>query len=227
MRRAVGVVRGGAPWLLSAVFAASTAWLWWADGPRAAPRRDAAEGTVRVGRPPSDRAPIAVAPLARCVDRLRVVEALLATCRAPPAAPVGAPDDDAARCLRDPRVRGHLDAQVQAALERHVHDEGARYAAASAQRLAQTTSLTRDILGLTDAEASRLGNYICLLRDLRALMGRRSVPSDGGTEATFEQLRREREDVLATVERELGSERFRRLRAVGGVGLLSEALDCH
>jgi len=51
------------------------------------------------------------------------------------------------------------------------------------------------------------------------------APADpAGT--SFDELRLEREALLGDLERFLGAERYERLRAVGGIGLLADAFDC-
>jgi len=52
--------------------------------------------------------------------------------------------------------------------------------------------------------------------------------SDRAAEAeeAVQEIQRERAAVLRDIEARLGPERYARLRAIGGVGLLGESLDC-
>jgi hypothetical protein len=229
--------RGGAGlaasgWLLATLASVAAVWGWTRalpsrpetalDSPRSAarPRPDAAtrEGDHETSLRPQ------IAALRACVANLDRCEQARESTRTPPS-------EATARtlaCLADPGVQAH----VRRAVETECASAGdgsraAREAEESARDEAAASFLTRE-LGITPEEQSELGQYLCAIRDARGLLadtGRESEEADAA-HATYEHAREIRELTLADVESILGAERYARLRAVGGLGLLVDAAQC-
>ena len=89
-------------------------------------------------------------------------------------------------------------------------------------------------MGVTDAEASRLREYVCaahalrasLRSDLESLLSGERAPEGAAVDALAEDGKREREAVLADLKRFLGEQRYNRVRALGGLGLLATSFSC-
>jgi hypothetical protein len=95
------------------------------------------------------------------------------------------------------------------------------------RRLESALSLIEDELGLGDEESAWLSEYVCAVRELREDSLVDLAERDAGAPAgVWEQMRQEREEALGGLAAVLGPERFERLRAIGGIGLLNDLLDC-
>ncbi len=88
------------------------------------------------------------------------------------------------------------------------------------------------VVGVDDGEARWLETYLCtvhqlreqMIGDLETLMANNAAPDR--VEAVIEEARSQRKDVLADLEQQLGAERYQRLRAVGGLGIMGSSLQC-
>jgi hypothetical protein len=219
-------------WLVAALATGAAVWGWTREAP--APRAE-----VESVRAPESHAPDAATPavagdevpLRAQIAALRACVASLDRCEQARASTRPPPSDATARtlaCLADPGVQAH----VRRAVDTECASTGdgaraAREAEESARDEAAASFLTRE-LGITSEEQSELAQYLCAIRDARGLLADtdREREAPDGAHATYEHAREIRELTLADVESILGAERYARLRAVGGLGLLVEAAQC-
>ena len=179
--------------------------------------------------------------LERCTERLAVSQARLAAARAESTdedrggtALDPTADDATTRrsCLRRPDV-------LQACRERFAPDasetEGSAALGSSAAGAAGPEFARRfatGVVGVSDAEAEWVEDYLCsvhrlretMVGDLDDLLQRAADP--GEIDEVIEGARADRQAVLEDLETRLGDQRYARLRAVGGLGVMGSALDC-
>ena len=121
----------------------------------------------------------------------------------------------------------YVEKLVQERLERILTERRVAREAARIERLDTALSLVETELGLTEPESAWLGEYVCAVRELREDNLSDPAERDGGElPDQWEQMRREREEELAGIKAVLGPDRYARLREIGGIGLLSDVLDC-
>jgi hypothetical protein len=107
-------------------------------------------------------------------------------------------------------------------------------AGAAAEARAFSRAFMSRVVGAPDAEAAWLQEYACLVDDLRSRTERDLAlvltdPTRAGDRAALDlallEAREERNAMLAEVRSRLGKERYKRLRDVGGLAILSRACD--
>jgi hypothetical protein len=86
-------------------------------------------------------------------------------------------------------------------------------------------AVLRDALGMKEDQARWMTNYACATRDLRS-SALAELKTGASGPAVLEQLLRERNRVVDDLKRFLDADTYRRFRAIGGLGLLSEAAGC-
>ncbi|MEK6609025.1 MAG: hypothetical protein AABZ30_15305 [Myxococcota bacterium] len=212
------------PWTIAAGCAAAAAWLSLhrdATPPQAKP---AATRTAPAVATTSAAPPLV--PLRACLERLDVAQALLDRRRRDATAEDGPSAERAAACMRDPTVRERLDGEVRAAVERHVADDHERRARAREQQAALASALTKDVLGLTPEQSAWVGEYVCATRDLHRLLADEAASAAALGADAFDRARLQREELLGDLEKYLDADRYAKLRALGGISLLTDALDC-
>ncbi len=192
-----------------------------------------------------DRSEAPLGLLSRCMARVTRLEAGLATCGG--ARPDGARPDANGRgmpsvtaCLRHPELRAALQRDVAPAdggvLGPNTGQEG-RAAAEETQAAKKgfAAQFSRRVVGVNEEESVWLEKYMCIVHELRSRMIRElkemlnSPEAEADTaaiEAMMVEARQERKIVLEDLQERLGEERYKRLRAVGGLGLMASALSC-
>jgi len=129
------------------------------------------------------------------------------------------------RCLADPGVQTHLARAVDGACSGCADGSRAARDAEDRARTEAAASFLERELSITPDEQEQLGEYLCAIRDARGMLARAEEGAEGGS-ATYESAREIRDLTLGDVESILGAERYARLRAVGGLGLMVESADC-
>jgi len=219
-------------WLAAALASVAALWGWTREtgsGPTAeleavpaAPSSAPDAATARAEENDASLRP-QIAALRACVANLDRCEQARVATRPPPSEPMAR----MRACLADQGVQAH----VRHAVDTECAGAGdgsraAREAEESARDEAAASFLTHE-LGITPDEQSELGQYLCAIRDARGLLANSDDGGEtGGAQATYERAREIRELTLVDVESILGAERYARLRAVGGLGLLTEAAQC-
>ena len=179
------------------------------------PRADA--GAASLGEP---QVSTELALLTACADELRRQRAHAGTVGVRSSGEL----DHVSACLDDPRVQARLASEVESACGACADGPSAAAEAAARARTEEAASSLEAVLAISPAEQALLQQYLCAARDLRGMLAREGV--DAGVRDAFERARRERERVVDDVERLLGAERYSRLRAVGGLAVLSDAARC-
>lgn len=162
-----------------------------------------------------------------CRQRLETADAKLRFCQRErgPSSP-GPISDRVARCLQDQEVRSMLAGMLSEEFERERELERASRMAGLEKREALATAWMEENLGLTREQSRWLSEYVCAVRDMRSFAVPDAASPDGGADFSWEQLRSERERMLSNLRSFLGPQRYERLRAVGGIGLLADVLVC-
>jgi hypothetical protein len=222
------------PWALCLCLAAILAWTWVT---RAQGRRDVAGELTKPGLPDAHDprgADGSVALLKVCTERL-AAQAAQTCAHCPTAAPT------LPSCLALPAVRLAMETATTrlpsrtdggAAPSGGVSGEPPPPRSVTAERF--NRRLVSDVMRVTDAEAARLREYVCAAHalrtrhraDLESLLSVERAPERAAVDALTDDGQREREAVLADLKRFLGEERYSRLRALGGLGLLASSFAC-
>jgi len=164
-----------------------------------------------------------LAPLRSCLGRLGATQSMLERCReARPAVDPSALSGPATACLES--------AEVQAAVSRTVEDELARRLERERirrdeRRGAAASYFLDRVLGLEPAQQTWMSQYVCAAEEQRREL-LRTMSAGKVTDQTWATYREERERIWRDLETYLGAEKYRQLRAMGGVGLLGETLPC-
>lgn len=187
-----------------------------------------------------DPAPLQL--LERCASRLNDARSRLSRCDESPASgdATGQATLDVNACLRHPAVRAACESgeltslrpdpdEAEAETEAEPPD-GSDSAAATDETFARRFATS--VVGVGDDESRWLESYMCTVHRLRSQMVDdlgallRDEASPDRIEALLAEAKQERAAVLADLEENLGPERYQRLRAVGGLGILGSALAC-
>jgi hypothetical protein len=213
------------PWLTAIAALGLAAWLWF-GGP---PAPDAPAMPVAPPCPPPEVRvetetrflPSAdqLSELRQCNRGRREAEEALQRCRRPrldlaPQLEAGG----ASVCLGLPEVQNAFKRHLANELERHVKDRAHAQTQKRAEREVQVTTWLEKSLDLRPEQGVWLGQYVCAVRDMRALAGEKSY--------TFKELTYERQRMFKDLEAYLGQQRYKRLREAGGIGLLADVLQC-
>jgi len=173
--------------------------------------------------PPATSAPVPeLAALRACITALRGCENRCPTTTSEAAADVEA---RTLRCLADPGVQTHVARSVESACAGCTDGSRAARDAEDRARTEAAASFLERELAITPTEQEQLGEYLCAIRDARGMLARSEQAAEDGR-STYESAREIRELTLGDVESILGAERYARLRAVGGLGLMVESADC-
>ena len=105
-------------------------------------------------------------------------------------------------------------------------DDHERRARAREQQAALASALTKDVLGLTPEQSAWVGEYVCATRDLHRLLADEAASAAALGADAFDRARLQREELLGDLEKYLDADRYAKLRALGGISLLTDALDC-
>lgn len=211
----------GLPWLLTLVFAATTAWALSRSPEPLAPAPPAAAPECP---PPTDsRTALPLKQLAglrACLGEVRTLEQRLAVARGDSPLP-RADEPEVEACLDQPAVRSAIAGEL-ARREQLREDEQLDRRQA---RLTAFDDWAEGSLQLSNDERHGLQDYVCSLRELkeRALS---QVDEEQDSAALLEELRKQRKEILGDVKTALGEERYAKLREIGGVGLLMDATRC-
>lgn len=220
------VAIGGWAVAVIASIAAVAGWMRDPAPPAPAPPSEPASAPVTTAPlPPASGATPRVpemGALRACVSALRACET-----RCPPTTEVSPGADEARtlRCLADPGVQTHVARSVESACAGCGNGTRAAREAEDRARTEAAASFLERELAITPDEQAQLGEYLCAIRDARGMLARPEEGAEGGR-STYESAREIREVTLGDVESILGAERYARLRAVGGLGLLVESADC-
>jgi hypothetical protein len=118
-----------------------------------------------------------------------------------------------------------VDQAVRRELASHVEREQALRESEREALAASHGVLLQDFLGLASEEAQGVRAYLCTAREHRRYLLAR-MKTEEFRAAALDALRADREASLHDLEDQIGHERYARLRSIGGLGLLSESLDC-
>lgn len=172
--------------------------------------------------------------LERCTRQLAATQARLAASRSPdPPSATGA--DGLQACLRRPDVLQACRSQL--ASEGVDTDDppsptpsGSSAAGTAGPEFARR--FATGVVGTTDAEADWVEDYLCSVHRLRETMVEDldDLLERGADAAEIDEVigraQADRKAVLEDLENRLGEDRYGRLRAVGGLGVMGSALDC-
>ena len=119
-----------------------------------------------------------------------------------------------------------LETEVAAELGRRVASQRTRKSAQRIKREAFVTSWLERNIGLSHQQSKWVSEYVCAVRDLRG----QALPDPASGEEmkphTWEELRNERDKMLTDLSSLMGAEKYKKLRAVGGIGLLADSINC-
>lgn len=214
--------------ILVAVVSVGATWLLMRGERRAEPAPVAGE-QAPVESPREEVAPAPAPPTGlrlvhECMVRLDAVEGALDRCQQgdPPVVAEGAAAES---CLADPGIQAAIERAVGRELERRIERIRDREQTAKA-----ATELAIDDwakgLGLSSDQREWMRDYVCSLEELRARALDALVAEDAPPAEVLTKLREQREAVLADLEDKLGSDRYSRLRDLGGIGLLRDSIEC-
>lgn len=200
-----------------------------ADAPRASSPSTSADARDR-----TDADAPGLKLLERCTRQLAATNARLAASRSPD--PQSATDAEArAACLRRPDV-------LEACRTRFARDgadtddppspsqSGSSAAGTAGSEFARR--FATGVVGTTDAEADWVEDYLCSVHRLRETMVEDldDLLERGADAAEIDEVisraQADRKAVLEDLENRLGEDRYGRLRAVGGLGVMGSALEC-
>lgn len=177
--------------------------------------------------------------LKRCAQRLADVRAQATRCEETQAEP-GSSEALVQACLADAAVLRACSEFCETPVEgERATDDGGELEAPDPEVSSDADEpdtfarrFSRRVVGTSEEEADWLEDYLCavdglrdtMVADLERLLDDNASEQD--VESALAQARADRKAVLVDVERRLGPERYARLRAVGGVGLLGSQLQC-
>jgi hypothetical protein len=215
------------PWALAIVFAliALAGWLRSPDVGGGAQRVRIDRQTVRAPDAGSSGLDAGSGPafvaLSECLARLERARGAERSWQASPFIPTADAglSSEARACLGRPDV-------VQLAEQMARERAASRRERARNERRASVRSALADSLGVTEADVDWLGEYACAVRSLREDTLADLEEGRAPSRQAMLTLRREREGALADVEARLGPERYAQFRAVGGVGILDDVVEC-
>lgn len=165
--------------------------------------------------------------LRTCREKLKDANILLRRCQAA-SYPASSTREGtrAEACLDDPAMWELVKRRVNAELEQQAELNRARRAETKITRERVVMDWMEGNLGLDAQQIRWLSEYVCAVRDMRAVAIPSTTSKRADSRYTWEQLRDERQTILSDLQGFLGKETYARLRAVGGLGILSDALQC-
>lgn len=128
--------------------------------------------------------------------------------------------------LSDPKVQAMVAAEVEKALATQEEFIEQEQAESREGWLKLASRFLSDGLGLSPEESAWVGEYVCAVHELSARTGADVASTKEEVEALFARLSDERKLILRDLEAYMGPERYHKLRAIGGLGFLGEALGC-
>lgn len=200
-----------------------------ADAPRASSPSASADSRDR-----TDSDATGLKLLERCARQLAATQTRLAASRSPDSQS-GTDAEVRAACLRRPDVldvcRQHF-APQGADTDDPPSPSGSASSAASTAGPDFARRFATGVVGTTDAEAEWVEDYLCsvhrlretMVEDLDDLLERGADAAE--IDEVIDRARDDRTAVLEDLENRLGADRYARLRAVGGLGVMGSALDC-
>jgi hypothetical protein len=143
-----------------------------------------------------------------------------------PEAPGACPPPTLQECLVLPGIQGLRDAAERAETWDDLADAAVRTERVRQARHATLDTLLQEDLALTPDQVRWLAEAACALRELRWFAV--AHMHDDGVSATDvrELILAERDAILREIEAFLGAEAYGRFRAIGGIGLLNDTLEC-
>jgi hypothetical protein len=215
------------PWLLSIALGTWLLIFLTSKDPEPAPR--AKHTGPRTGSGQVEESTAAdLALLRTCRTRLKEAGRKLVACRAVAARSRfhRQQDRSPARALSDPKVQALVAAEVEMALAAREELLEQERAESRAQWLDLASRFLGEGLGLSPEESAWVGEYVCAVHELSARTGADVASTKEEVLALFARLKNERQGILRDLEAYMGPERYRKLRAIGGLGFLGEALGC-
>ena len=206
-------------WIVSLALGLVALWLWLRPGlateaersaPLSPPAATSPATPTSTPAPPSE--PTA---LRQCLAELSETKARLPL---PPEEPTEAANQEGVAIPDDAGITSieQIDAGAPPSPKQRAIDERHR---------AATLLLERE-LDLSSEESTWTVELVCSLRELRQqALVEASEEDDLGPE-TWARLEDERKGALGNLEEMLGAERYTKLRGIGGIGLLSDTLNC-
>jgi hypothetical protein len=211
------------PWFLSVGLGAWLVVVLTSDEPAPAPAAEQTSTSPVVESSGDDLV------LARtCRNRLKECGRKLGACRAVAASTqkkmeMGRTPD---KILSDPKVQAMVAAEVENALAAQEELLEQERAETHAGWLKLASRFLSDGLGLNPKESRWVGEYVCAVHELSARTGADVASTKEEVLVLFTRLRDERKAILRDLEAYMGPERYQKLRDIGGLGFLGEALGC-
>jgi hypothetical protein len=177
-----------------------------------------------------DQAPSDLTGLRACVRRLGEAEARIERECARAASPP--PGEAAPAMLPAQGTAGQGSSSAGGPSAPPASDDHAGEAPAAAAARAFSASFMTHVVGVNDADARWLQEYACLVEDRRRRMEAElsahfADPKHTSDRAEIDrdlaEAKEERDAMLADIEARLGKERYKRMRDVGGLGILSRS----
>jgi hypothetical protein len=230
MRSKLPVPRGSVlPWFIAVAACLLAGWAWVRDARRSTTDhpRDAEPADARSHRNVDGAAATQAEPplhaTRACLSRLEVAESALLRCQSRDRATSGTPSS--LECLSDPEVAAAVEQRIEDAVREHVEGQRDLFAHASERERSAFDEWAKEALQLTADESQWLEDHVCATRELRE----RTIASLDETPAgeALEQLKAQREQILKDVEELLGPDRYAKLRAIGGIGLIADTTECN
>lgn len=211
------------PWLLSITLGIWLLVVHTSKAPEAAPQVEQASTTPIAESSGDDLV------LARtCRSRLKECGRKLGACRAVAASAHRDREQDRppVPVMADPEVQEMVAKEVEKALavQEELLEQERAESLAGWHKLA--SRFLSDGLGLNPEESRWVGEYVCAVHELSAKTGADVASTREEVLALFSRLRDERKAILRDLEAYMGPERYQKLRAIGGLGFLGEALGC-
>jgi hypothetical protein len=211
------------PWLLSIGLGAWLVVILTSDAAVSAHPAERASPTTTVESPGED-----LALVRTCRSQLKQCGRKLVACRSVAASSQASLEKgrSPAKILSDPKVKAMIASEVEMALA--ARDELLEQE--RTERLAGWHKLASrflsDGLDLNQEESRWVGEYVCAVHELSSKTGADVASTKEEVLALFARLRNERKAILRDLEAYMGPERYQKLRAIGGLGFLGEALGC-
>jgi len=241
------------PWVLVLLFAVLAGFLWVSRSPGGAGKADRAvppveervvveeqlpaeaprksEGQVLPDAvsAPGERDSDCLETLRQCRLSLEENRGLLERCRREPDRASGPRPEtrpSLEKCMAHPAVRKLADdVRRLEAWDSRVTDCLRRERKKQARHATLNTLLEED-LELSRNETAWLAEAACALKELRWMALARMHDDAFASSEVWENVRRERQEMLRDIESYLGVDEYARFRKIGGIGLLNDTLDC-